>query len=156
MSRRRDRRRMGRAIALASGGQGRTGDNPSVGCVIADRDGHVVAEARTADSGRPHAEEIALEAAGEAARGGTAYVTLEPCRERTNGAPACSQRLVEAGIARVVIALMDQHPQGAGGRARLRSAGIQTMTGLKSDLAERLYHGFFERAKGADANANRS
>ncbi|MCI4645537.1 MAG: bifunctional diaminohydroxyphosphoribosylaminopyrimidine deaminase/5-amino-6-(5-phosphoribosylamino)uracil reductase RibD [Hyphomonadaceae bacterium] len=147
MSRRRDRRRMGRALRLACEGRGRTGENPSVGCVICTDNGVIIAQARTADGGRPHAEEIALESAGPAARGGTAYVTLEPCRERSSGAPACSQRLIEAGLSRIVVAVRDEHPQGAGGIARLKAAAIRVDTGLKAPAARALYRDFFEHAK---------
>ncbi|MEL6661625.1 MAG: bifunctional diaminohydroxyphosphoribosylaminopyrimidine deaminase/5-amino-6-(5-phosphoribosylamino)uracil reductase RibD [Pseudomonadota bacterium] len=147
MSIRRDRRLMGLALGLASSGFGRTGDNPSVGCVICDRDGHVIAAARTADGGRPHAEETALAGLGNRAEGGTAYVTLEPCRERSTGDPSCSERLVEAGLARVVVALKDEHPNGAGGLGRLRTAGVTVEVGLKAAQAARLYRDFFERAK---------
>ena len=89
MSKRRDQRRMGRALALAGLNQGLTGPNPSVGCVIVDAEGHIVGEGVTGHGGRPHAEEIALEEAGARARGGTAYVTLEPCRERRLRRSAC-------------------------------------------------------------------
>ena len=78
--RRRDQRMMGRALALAGLNQGLTGANPSVGCVILDTEGHILGEGVTGKGGRPHAEEIALQQAGAGARGGTAYVTLEPCR----------------------------------------------------------------------------
>lgn len=149
MSKRADRRLMGLALAAARSGQGRTGDNPSVGCVICNRDGHLVAIARTADGGRPHAEGQALDIAGEAARGGTAYVTLEPCRERSNGEPSCSSLLTDAGIARVVAAIADPHPNGAGGSEALRGAGVRVETGLKRTAAARLYRGFFQRAKTA-------
>ena len=90
MSKRRDQRMMGRALALARLNQGLTGVNPSVGCVILDSHGHIVGDGVTGRGGRPHAEEIALEEAGEAARGGTAYVTLEPCRERSAGGKSCT------------------------------------------------------------------
>ncbi len=148
MSRRRDRRLMGRALALAGRHHGLTGDNPSVGCVVTDRDGQVIAEAVTAPGGRPHAEEQALERAADRARGGTVYVTLEPCRLRSNGEPACSVRLLDSGIDRVVIAIADQHPQGAGGISRLRAAGVRVEVGLKSAEAGRLYRGFFRTARG--------
>ncbi|MEM6946694.1 MAG: riboflavin biosynthesis protein RibD [Pseudomonadota bacterium] len=146
MSRRRDRRRMAEAIRWAETGLRRTGDNPSVGCVVCDRDGHVIAAARTGDGGRPHAEEAALADVGAAAEGGTAYVTLEPCRERSTGAPACSERLVAAGLDRVVIALRDLHPLGAGGLARLARSGVRIQIGLKAQAAAPLYRDFFARA----------
>jgi pyrimidine deaminase RibD-like protein len=150
MSRRRDRRLMGRAMALACSHHGKTGDNPSVGCVVTDRNGNVIAEAVTGRGGRPHAEERALEQAGVRARGGSVYVTLEPCRLRSNGEPACSVRLLDSGVERVVIAVADAHPQGAGGIARLRGAGLKVEVGLKGDAARRLYRDFFRSAnKGA-------
>ncbi len=91
-----DERWMRRAIELAAKNVGLTGDNPSVGCVIV-KDGVVVGEGVTAPGGRPHAEEQALRIAGAAARGATAYVTLEPCGERSSGAASCSQLLAAAG-----------------------------------------------------------
>src|SRR5437868_6650144 len=97
---------MRRAIALARAQLGRTGDNPAVGCVIV-ANGAVVGEGATGDGGRPHAEEQALAMAGDAARGGTAYVTLEPCAERSSGALSCSAMLAQAGVARVVAACRD-------------------------------------------------
>lgn len=153
MSQRGDRRHMGRALALARGQAGRTGENPAVGCVILDASGLPVAEAATADGGRPHAEEQALNAAGFRAKGGTAYVTLEPCRERSSGAPACSERLLEAGIARVVVACRDTHPNGSGGLSRLAEAGVRVELGLKSRSARRLYRGFLEHAKTLTPNS---
>src|SRR5579864_4357796 len=86
---------MRRAIALASSRLGRTGDNPAVGCVLV-REGAVVAEAATAPGGRPHAEEQAVLAAGAAASGATAYVTLEPCGARSSGVPSCAELLAAA------------------------------------------------------------
>src|SRR3954467_4310994 len=97
---------MRRAIDLARVNLGRTGSNPSVGCVIV-RDGAVVGEGATGEGGRPHAEEVALDRAGAAARGATAYVTLEPCGQRSSGAASCGERLAGAGVARVVIACAD-------------------------------------------------
>jgi diaminohydroxyphosphoribosylaminopyrimidine deaminase/5-amino-6-(5-phosphoribosylamino)uracil reductase len=98
-----DARFMARAIELALARMGETWPNPAVGCVLV-KDGQVVAEAATAPGGRPHAEEQAVPAAGDAARGATAYVTLEPCGARSSGRASCAQFLVEAGIARVVVA----------------------------------------------------
>lgn len=138
---------MGRALVLAASHLGRTGTNPSVGCVLTDPDGNIVAEAVTAEGGRPHAEETALAAAGDRVRGGTAYVTLEPCRERSSGAPACSTRLAESGVGRVVIALCDIHPLGAGGADQLRAAGIAVEIGLCGRRARRLYESFFRSAR---------
>ena len=92
---------MRRAIELARLQHGRTGKNPSVGCVLVGTDGVILSEAATGDGGRPHAEQIALSALpDDAARGATAYVTLEPCHTRSTDEPSCSQRLVDAGIHR--------------------------------------------------------
>lgn len=119
---------MQRAIEVARGNVGRTAPNPCVGCVIV-RDGEVIAEACTAEGGRPHAEEQALE--GLDARGATAYVTLEPCGARSAGGLSCSERLVRAGVARVVIACQDASPYASGqGAERLRAAGIIVEIGL--------------------------
>ena len=138
-------RHMQRAFELARHQHGRTGSNPAVGCVITDADGRVISEAATGDGGRPHAEEIALARIGsEITLGGTAYVTLEPCRERTHGGQSCSERLIAAGIQRLVCALADRHPQGAGGFERLRKAGLIVETGLMADAAEALYRTFFQ------------
>lgn len=134
-----DTRHMRRAIALARPRVGRTGDNPAVGCVLV-RDGAVVGEAATAPGGRPHAEEQALAAAGEAARGATAYVTLEPCAERSSGAAACSARLIEAGVAAVVIACDDASAYAAGqGAESLRAAGVLVRSGVLEAEAALLY-----------------
>lgn len=134
---------MQRALYLASAGVGLTGDNPSVGCVIV-RDGAIIAEARTADSGRPHAEEQAV--AQTDGRGATAYVTLEPCAKRTNGAASCADRLIEAGITRVVIAASDPHPFASGvGVERLRAAGLSVETGLLASEAEQVNADFHRR-----------
>lgn len=114
---------MAYAARLARAQTGRTGTNPAVGCVIVLGD-TVLAAAATADGGRPHAEETALAALAGRADGATAYVTLEPCRERSDGSPGCSQRLVDAGVIRVVFAMTDPHPKGAGGLERLRAHGV--------------------------------
>lgn len=143
MSKRRDQRMMGRALALARLNHGLTGVNPSVGCVILDSHGHIVGEGVTGRGGRPHAEEIALDEAGEAARGGTAYVTLEPCRERSAGGKSCSVKLEEAGVARVVCSVLDPHPVANGGILRLRRAGIPVEVGRGRHAAEGLYRAFF-------------
>lgn len=143
MSKRRDQRMMGRALALAALNQGLTGENPSVGCVILDCDGHIAGEGVTGQGGRPHAEEIALDEAGARAKGGTAYVTLEPCRERSSGAASCSNKLVSAGIARVVVAIEDPHPTARDGIRILREAGVRVETGRGKRRAARLYAWFF-------------
>lgn len=135
---------MRRALEIARLQAGRTTPNPSVGCVILDRDGVKVSEAATGDGGRPHAEQLALiDLPVGAAAGGTAYVTLEPCRERSTGEASCSQRLLEAGIAKVVIASLDPHPLGSGGIERLREAGIQVDLGVLKAEADEFYADFF-------------
>ena len=134
---------MRRALALAAPGVGRTGDNPSVGCVIA-KDGIVVGEGATADGGRPHAEERALVQAGDDARGATAYITLEPCAHRSNGGVSCSDLLIQAHISRAVIATRDPHPMAAGvGIERLRAAGIAVEIGLLETEARGQNAAFF-------------
>jgi len=133
---------MRRAIALARASLGRTAENPAVGCVIV-RDGEIVGEGATGEGGRPHAEELALDQAGPAARGATAYVTLEPCGERSSGAASCGERLAAAGVARVAVACEDSSALAAGrGLARLRAAGVATDLGLLADEAGVLYAGY--------------
>jgi diaminohydroxyphosphoribosylaminopyrimidine deaminase/5-amino-6-(5-phosphoribosylamino)uracil reductase len=140
-----DETHMRRAIALARRHVGRTGDNPSVGCVIV-RDGVVVGEGVTQAGGRPHAEEVALDQAGEAAQGATAYVTLEPCAMRSSGAASCSLRLAAAGVARVAIACEDASVMAAGqGAERLRAGGIEVQTGVLESEAAELYRHYRPR-----------
>jgi diaminohydroxyphosphoribosylaminopyrimidine deaminase/5-amino-6-(5-phosphoribosylamino)uracil reductase len=108
----------------------------------------VVGEAATGEGGRPHAEEAAVEIAGALALGATAYVTLEPCGERTSGAQACADRLIAAGVARVVIACADPSLKAAGrGLERMRAAGIALETGLLADEAQILCEGFLHRER---------
>lgn len=115
---------MGAALTLAERGLALSSPNPSVGCVII-KDGLVVGRGWTQAGGRPHAEAMALTEAGAQARGATAYVTLEPCAHHSPRGPACSDSLIEAGVARVVAGLTDPDPRTAGqGFAKLRSAGI--------------------------------
>jgi diaminohydroxyphosphoribosylaminopyrimidine deaminase/5-amino-6-(5-phosphoribosylamino)uracil reductase len=136
---------MRRAIDLALARMGDTWPNPAVGCVIV-RDGVMVSEAATAPGGRPHAEEQAIPAAGDLARGATAYVTMEPCGARSSGRTSCAQYLVEAGIARVVVAAVDPSPFASGrGIERLRQSGLTVDTGLLSDDAAVLYEGYLHR-----------
>ena len=140
-----DARHMRRAIDLALQAMGSTWPNPAVACVMV-RDGGVLSEAATAPGGRPHAEEQAVPQAGEAARGATAYVTLEPCGARSSGRKSCSHFLVEAGVARVVIAALDPSPFASGrGVERLRQAGLEVVTGLLADDARVLYEGYLHR-----------
>jgi len=118
-----DDRWMSLALMLGRRGQGQTWPNPAVGCVIV-KDGRVVGRGWTQSGGRPHAEPMALAQAGAAARGATAYVTLEPCAHHGK-TPPCAEALIAAGIARVVTALTDPDPRVAGkGLVMLRTAGI--------------------------------
>jgi len=115
------------AIALSRRGRPASAPNPNVGCVIV-KQGKVIARGWTQTGGRPHAEAAALAAAGEATRGATAYVTLEPCAHASPRGPACSDSLIAAGIARVVIAAQDPDPRTDGaGIARLQAAGIEVV-----------------------------
>lgn len=142
-----DIRFMGRAIALARDRMGQTWPNPAVACVIVN-DGEIVAEAATAPGGRPHAEEQAVPAAGDRARGATAYVTMEPCGARSSGRTSCSHFLMEAGISRVVVAAVDPSPFAAGrGVERLRKAGLEVETGLLAEEAAVLYEGYLHRVE---------
>ena len=134
------------ALGLARRGLGRVWPNPAVGCVIV-AGGHVVGRGRTADGGRPHAETAALAMAGTAARGATAFVTLEPCAH-TGKTPPCAEALIAAGIARVVSTIEDPDPRVAGaGFAALRSAGIEVVTGCLTAEAEDLNAGFLRRVR---------
>ncbi|MGW0802973.1 bifunctional diaminohydroxyphosphoribosylaminopyrimidine deaminase/5-amino-6-(5-phosphoribosylamino)uracil reductase RibD [Nonomuraea sp. NPDC002799] len=131
-----DAAHMARAVELAGRGHGTTSPNPVVGCVVLDAGGRVAGEGFHAYAGGPHAEVAALAQAGERARGGTAYVTLEPC-DHTGRTGPCSQALLAAGIARVVIAVPDPNPQAAGGAARLRAAGVAVTSGVLAAEAAR-------------------
>ncbi|HOZ28456.1 MAG TPA: bifunctional diaminohydroxyphosphoribosylaminopyrimidine deaminase/5-amino-6-(5-phosphoribosylamino)uracil reductase RibD [Hyphomonadaceae bacterium] len=134
---------MALALELARARLGKTAPNPSVGCVIV-ADGVIVGEGVTGIGGRPHAEEIALKAAGDRAKDATAYVTLEPCNARSAGALSCSQLLVQAGVSRVVVACEDPHPLGAHGVSRLGAAGVEVMLGVGRAPAEQINAGFFK------------
>jgi diaminohydroxyphosphoribosylaminopyrimidine deaminase/5-amino-6-(5-phosphoribosylamino)uracil reductase len=111
--------------------------NPRVGCVVTDAAGRVVGVGHHRGAGTPHAEVEALTAAGEASRGGSAYVTLEPCNHTGRTGP-CSRALVEAGVSRVVFAVADPDPAAAGGAATLAGAGVGVEGGLLEDRAEEL------------------
>jgi diaminohydroxyphosphoribosylaminopyrimidine deaminase/5-amino-6-(5-phosphoribosylamino)uracil reductase len=142
-----DARYMAAACALARRGLGRVWPNPAVGCIILDVDGRVAGRGWTRPGGRPHAETEALLAAGPRARGGTAYVTLEPCSHHGE-TPPCADALVKAGIKRVVAPLSDPDPRvmGAGFR-RLREAGIDVVEGVGRRDAEAINEGFFRRVR---------
>ena len=138
---------MAAAITLATRGRGRTAPNPAVGCILV-RDGRVVGRGWTRPGGRPHAEAIALDEAGEAARGATAYVTLEPCAHQSLRGPACANSLIAAGVARVVVAHRDPDPRTDGkGIARLTAAGIAVDCGLGQADAARAMAGFLTRQR---------
>lgn len=135
---------MARALQLAERGLYTTSPNPRVGCVIV-KDGAVVGEGWHERAGEPHAEVHALRAAGDAARGATAYVTLEPCSHHGR-TPPCADALVSAGVARVVAAMQDPNPQVAGnGLERLRAAGISVDSGLMEAAAREFNIGFVTR-----------
>jgi diaminohydroxyphosphoribosylaminopyrimidine deaminase/5-amino-6-(5-phosphoribosylamino)uracil reductase len=139
-----DRRFMQAALALAGRGLGNVWPNPAVGCVIV-KDGIVVGRGWTQPGGRPHAETEALSRAGAAARGATAFVTLEPCSHTGQTGP-CADALIAAGVARVVVAITDPDPRVSGeGLTRLRDAGIVVETGLLAAEATALNQGFLMR-----------
>ncbi len=120
-----DRVPLARAVALAQAVHGAVAPNPPVGCVLV-ADGMVVGEGSTRPPGGPHAEAVALAEAGPRAVGATAHVTLEPCAHHGR-TPPCADALASAGVARVVVGMADPHPQAAGGRQRLRAAGVEVL-----------------------------
>ncbi len=135
---------MAHALHLAARGLGNVWPNPAVGCVLV-KDGVIVGRGWTQPGGRPHAERRALDQAGAAARGSTAYVTLEPCAHYGH-TPPCAEGLIAAGVTRVVTALTDPDPRVAGkGHAMLRAAGISVTEGILSPRATRLNAGFLRR-----------
>ena len=136
---------MDAALALAERGRGLTAPNPNVGCVIVNR-GRVVGRGWTQPGGRPHAEAMALAEAGAKSRGATVHTTLEPCAHTSPRGPACDGLLIAAGASRVVIALVDPDPRTDGcGIERLRGAGIEVVTGVRSAEARRAMAGFLTR-----------
>jgi len=138
---------MAHALRLAGRALGQTAPNPAVGCVIVTKDGVVAGRGRTARGGRPHAETVALAEAGDAARGATVYVTLEPCAHH-GATPPCAEALVQAGVARVIAAVVDPDPRVSGrGLARLYEAGIDVETGICSEEAQALNAGFFLKVR---------
>jgi diaminohydroxyphosphoribosylaminopyrimidine deaminase/5-amino-6-(5-phosphoribosylamino)uracil reductase len=139
-----DREYMAAALELAANGLYDTAPNPAVGCVLVAA-GRVIGTGWTAPAGGPHAERVALAAAGPAARGATAYVTLEPCCHTGRTGP-CTQALIAAGVTRVVFAGHDPNPRvNGGGAAELRAAGIVVEGGVMAVEAEPLNRGFFAR-----------
>jgi len=141
-----DHEHMARALQLAANGLYDTAPNPAVGCVLV-KDSRVVGTGWTAPAGGPHAEILALKAAGAAARGATAYVTLEPCCHTGRTGP-CTKALIEAGVSRVVFAGNDPNPRvSGGGAAALEAAGIAVEGGVMEVEAEPLNRGFFTRMR---------
>ena len=141
-----DQRFMQLALSLGRRGQGRTWPNPAVGAVVV-KDGMIVGRGWTQPGGRPHAEPEALRRAGEAARGATLYVTLEPC-SHVGKSPPCVDAVIAAGIARVVSAIEDPNPEVAGqGHSKLRAAGITVDIGLGAAEAARDHAGHFRRVR---------
>lgn len=139
-----DLRHMRHALRLAARALGRTAPNPAVGCVLV-RDGRIVGRGITQTGGRPHAESVALRDAGAAARGATAYVTLEPCAHHGQ-TPPCAEALIAAGVARVVVAVEDPDPRVSGkGLQMLRKAGITVQSNVLPDEAARLNEGFLRK-----------
>lgn len=139
-----DSRMMQRCLSLAKRATGRTSPNPLVGAVIV-KDGEIVGEGFHPRAGEPHAEVFALKAAGDRARAATIYVNLEPCNHygRT---PPCSQALIAAGVAKVVVGMVDPNPLVAGGGiARLRAAGIEVVAGVDEVACQKLNEGFVHR-----------
>lgn len=125
---------MREAIDLADGGVWAMGGNPRVGCVVLDHEGSVVGRGSHRGAGTPHAEVVALAEAGERARGGTAVVTLEPCRHTGRTGP-CTEALMAAGVARVVFAVTDPTDAAGGGAADLRRAGVEVVSGVEESDA---------------------
>lgn len=138
---------MQHALELARRGRFTTHPNPNVGCVILNAASEMVGEGWHEHAGEPHAEVYALRAAGEQARGGTAYVTLEPCSHHGR-TPPCADALINAGLKRVVVAMEDPFSAVSGrGIQKLRDAGIEVLVGLEAGAAAKLNKGFIHRCK---------
>ena len=137
---------MAEAVALGESARGSSAPNPNVGCVIVASSGRIVGRGATARGGRPHAEAVALDQAGKRAKGATVYTTLEPCAHDRVRGPNCTDLLIEARPARVVIALKDPDPRTSGkGIHRLRSAGIEVKLGVARAAAKRCLSGWLTR-----------
>ncbi|MFC7536281.1 bifunctional diaminohydroxyphosphoribosylaminopyrimidine deaminase/5-amino-6-(5-phosphoribosylamino)uracil reductase RibD [Sphingomonas sp. GCM10030256] len=138
---------MAEAIALGQAARGRTAPNPNVGCIIV-RDGQPVGSGATERGGRPHAEAVALAQAGQRARGASLFTTLEPCAHRSHRGPACADLIVEAGVSRVVAALVDPDQRTAGdGLDRLRAAGVEVTAGTGEQGAAESLTGWLTRMR---------
>ena len=139
-----DRTMMRRCLELARRGLGRTSPNPMVGAVIV-KNGEIIGEGFHPRAGEPHAEVFALKAAGDNARGATIYVSLEPCNHHGR-TPPCSEALVAAGVAKVVVGMVDPNPLVAGGGIkRLQEAGIEVVSGVEEEACRKLNEGFIHR-----------
>ena len=137
---------MRRAVALGEDARGESAPNPNVGCVIVSSSGRVIGKGSTARGGRPHAEAVALAEAGKRIAGATVYVTLEPCAHESDRGPACTDLLVAAQPARLVIALKDPDARTAGkGIRRLRRAGVEVVLGVEREAARRSLSGWLTR-----------
>ncbi len=135
---------MQRCLTLARQGLGRTAPNPMVGCVVV-KDGKVVGEGFHPKAGEPHAEVFALRAAGARARNATLYVSLEPC-SHYGRTPPCSEAVIQAGVARVVVGMVDPDPRvSGGGIERLRAAGVEVMVGVEAQDCRDLNEAFIHR-----------
>jgi diaminohydroxyphosphoribosylaminopyrimidine deaminase/5-amino-6-(5-phosphoribosylamino)uracil reductase len=132
------------AARLGEAARGRTAPNPNVGCILV-QDGHVIGSGATAPGGRPHAEAVALLAAGSAAQGATLYTTLEPCAHASERGPTCTALIPPAGVKRVVVGVIDPDPRTAGkGVEQLRAAGVEVMV-LDDNAARNSLSGFLTR-----------
>ncbi len=136
------------ALRLARRGLGLTWPNPSVGCIIVSKSGYIVGRGFTGRGGRPHGETVALKQAGQAAKGSTAYITLEPCAHHGQ-TPPCAQSLINSGIDRAVVAITDPDSRvGGKGIEMLTQAGIKVDLGVCQDKAQKANQGFFNRIVG--------
>jgi len=137
---------MAAAVTLGEEARGQRAPNPNVGCVIVSPNGRAVGRSATASGGRPHAEAIALDQAGKRTKGSTVYVTLEPCAHESPRGPSCTDLLIEAEPARIVIALKDPDRRTSGkGIRRLRRAGIEVTLGVDRSAARRSLSGWLTR-----------
>lgn len=137
---------MAEAVALGAAARGTTAPNPNVGCLVVAADGTVLGRGSTMPGGRPHAEAVALAAAGEAARGATLVTTLEPCAHQSHRGPDCTGLVIASGVARVVAALEDPDPRTAGdGFRRLREAGVAVEVGTLAEEARESMAGWLTR-----------
>jgi diaminohydroxyphosphoribosylaminopyrimidine deaminase/5-amino-6-(5-phosphoribosylamino)uracil reductase len=137
-----DEKYMRMALRLAEKANGRTSPNPMVGAVVV-KNGHAVGRGYHRKAGEPHAEAIALKKAGSASRGATLYVTLEPCSHTNKRTPPCTPRVIQSGVKRVVIAMVDPNPHVSGGGIRtIRKSGIEIVTGVLEAEARKLNEAF--------------